>query len=95
MVKRKSNVNHGMMNTIVAGIDLGDKESLATLLSGRGDVLDRFSFQMSDEGYATFARRVPHDAKVAFEATVMAYPVSRALKRYDVEPDGGWEVNPP
>jgi transposase len=82
MVKRKKSVKPCMINSIVAGIDLGDRESLTTLLSGSGDVLDRFSFPMTDEGYATFARRVPHDAKIAFEATVMAYPISRVLKEY-------------
>jgi transposase len=82
MVKRKSSVKASMINTIVAGIDLGDRESLATMLSSNGDVVDRFSFATNDEGYAVFASRVPKDARIAFEATVMAYPVSRALKEY-------------
>jgi len=75
-----------MSNTMVVGIDLGDTRSLATILSPSGDVADRFSFAMNEEGYAYFANRVPKDARVAFEATGMAYPVSRALKQfgYDV-----------
>ncbi len=64
---------------MVAGMDLGDRESLATVLSPTGEVVDRFRFAMNDEGYALFASRVPRDVRIAFEATVMAYPVSRAL----------------
>jgi len=85
--KGKSNFgDRSMSNTIVAGIDLGDTESLTTVLSPSGDVTDRFSFAMNEEGYRFFASRVPRDARIAFEATGMAYPVSRALKRfgYDV-----------
>jgi len=70
------------MNSIVAGIDLGDKESLATVLSPVGDVTDRFSFPMNEEGYAFFSSRVPKDARVAFESTIMAYPIMRALKMH-------------
>ena len=40
------------MNSIIAGIDLGDRESLATVLSPIGDVADRFTFPMNEEGYA-------------------------------------------
>jgi len=82
MVKRKRIVKASMFNSIVAGVDLGDRESLATILSPKGEVVDRFSFATSEEGYAMFARRVPREARVAFEATLMAYPVSRALKGY-------------
>jgi len=75
-----------MSNTIVAGIDLGDTKSLATVLSPSGDVTDRFSFAMNEEGYMFFASRVPRDARIAFEATGISYPVARALRRfgYDV-----------
>ena len=62
-----------MSDTAVAGIDLGDRESLATVLSATGDVADRFKFVTNDEGYAFFASRVPKDARITFEATVMAY----------------------
>ncbi len=68
------------MNSIVAGIDLGDRESLATVLSPIGDVTDRFSFPMNEEGYSFFSSRVPKEARVAFESTIMAYPIMRALK---------------
>jgi len=70
------------MNSIIAGIDLGDRESLTTVLSPIGDVADRFSFSMNEEGYAFFASRVPKDARIAFESTIMAYPISRALRTH-------------
>jgi len=70
------------MNSIVAGIDLGDRESLTTVLSPVGDVMDRFTFPMNEEGYAYFANRVPKEARVAFESTIMAYPIMRALKTH-------------
>jgi transposase len=70
------------MNSIVAGIDLGDRESLTTVLSPIGDITDRFSFPMNEEGYAYFAKRVPKEARVAFESTIMAYPIMRALRTH-------------
>ena len=68
------------MANVVAAIDLGDNKSVTTVLSPGGDVADSFSFTMNDEGYSSFAQRVPTNARVAFEATGMAYPVFRALK---------------
>lgn len=67
-------------NSLIAGIDLGDTASLATILTATGDVADRFSFQMDDEGYTAFANKVPRDTRLAFEATSMAYPFFRVLK---------------
>ncbi|MEO9294909.1 MAG: transposase [Nitrososphaera sp.] len=81
MGKRKK-TSFRNMNHTVAGVDLGDTESVATVLSPAGDVMDRFTFHMDDAGYLHFADRVPKDAKVAFEATGMAYPVHRALASY-------------
>ena len=63
----------------VCGIDLGDRSSLTTVLSPVGDVSDRFTFSMDEEGYEFFARRVPKHARIAFEATGIAYPVYRRL----------------
>ena len=80
MAERRARVKVGKMNMMVAGIDLGDRESLATVLSPIGDVADRFSFPMNEEGYSLFASRVPKDARIAFESTIMAYPISRALR---------------
>ena len=65
---------------VTAALDLGDSESLATILSPDGDVVDSFSMSMSDDGYSLFASKVPKDARIAFEATTMAHPVSRRLK---------------
>jgi transposase len=69
-----------VMNSIVAGIDLGDSESHAKVLSPAGDVLKAFSFKMNDEGLSLFTENVPKDARIAFEATMMAYPFSRSLR---------------
>ncbi len=67
--KAKSGAKKGrVMNRIVAGIDLGDSESLVTVLSPVGNVTYRFLFQMNDEGYSLFASIVRKDARVAFEA---------------------------
>jgi transposase len=77
--KKRAKSKGCRMNSIVAGIDLGDRESLATVLSPIGDVADRFTFPMNEKGYAFFASRVPKHARVAFESTIMAYPISRAL----------------
>ena len=80
--KKRVKVKVGRMNSLVAGIDLGDTESLTTVLSSIGDVMDRFSFPMNAEGCADFAKRVPKEARVAFESTIMAYPIMRALKMH-------------
>jgi hypothetical protein len=68
-------VKVGTTNSIVTGADLGDRESPATVLSPIGDVADRFSFPMNQEGYRYFASRVRKHARVAFESTNMAYPI--------------------
>ena len=80
--KKRGRVKACKMNSIVAGIDLGDRESLTTVLSPIGDVTDRFTFPMNEEGYAYFANRVPKEARVAFESTIMAYPIMRALREH-------------
>jgi len=80
--RRVGEVGFKRMNNQVVGIDLGNDESTVTMLSPDGDVTDRFSFSMNDDGYSIFASRVPREARVAFEATGMAYPVFRALRSY-------------
>jgi transposase len=69
-----------MSNSTIAGVDLGGSSSLATILSPGGEVADRFSFPMSKEGYALFSGKVSKDARIAFEATLMAYPFARTLR---------------
>jgi hypothetical protein len=76
---RKKRTKKGMSNSVIAGVDLGGSDSLATILSPGGEVADRFSFPMTEEGYALFSSKVSRDARVAFEATLMAYPFSRKL----------------
>ena len=65
--------------TTVAALDLGDSGSLTTILSPNGDVVESFSMTPDDEGYSIFASKGPKDARVAFEATTMAYAVTRRL----------------
>jgi hypothetical protein len=55
---RKKRIKQGMSNSAIAGVDLGGSDSLATVLSPGGEVADRFSFPMSEEGYALFSSRV-------------------------------------
>ena len=68
--------------TPVVGVDLGGSTSVATTLSPMdGSVVqETFSFSMDDEGYLLFSRKVPGNARIAFEATSMAYPFSRRLR---------------
>ena len=73
---RKKRDRDGMK---IAALDLWDSESLATILSPAGDVVETFSMSMDDDGYTLFSSRVPKDARIAFEATNMAYPVTRRL----------------
>jgi transposase len=85
MGKRKK-TSFRSMNHTVAGVDLGDTQNVVTVLSPAGDVMDKFTFHMDDGGYLEFADRVPKHARVAFEATGMAYPMYRAFRGcgYDV-----------
>ncbi len=78
-----------LMSTIVVGsikpvlgVDLGDSSSVATLLSPMNGsiVQEMFPFPMDDTGYSLFSSKVPRDARIAFEATSMAYPFSRRLR---------------
>ena len=58
---------------------MGERESVATVLSPGGDVVRSFSFTMDEHGYKSFEDVVPKEAKLAFEATGMAYPAWRAF----------------
>lgn len=69
-----------MANCAIAGVDLGGNSSLATILSPSGEIVDTFSFQMDERGHAIFLSRVAKNARIAFEATLMAYPFSRTLR---------------
>ena len=55
------------------------------MLLSDGDVKDVFNFPMNEEGYRTFAERVPKDTRIWFEATGMAYPVYRRLRELGYE----------
>ncbi len=77
---REKRVRRGMSNNTVSGVDLGGSSSLATVLSPDGEISYRFSFPMDEGGHALFSSRVPRDSRIAFEATLLAYPFSRTLK---------------
>jgi molecular chaperone DnaK (HSP70) len=68
------------MNSFVVGIDLGEKESSVTYMAPDGEIKEEFKFFMNAEGYSEFARKIPLETRIAFEASGSAYSVSRALK---------------
>ncbi|EQD71131.1 transposase IS116/IS110/IS902 family protein, partial [mine drainage metagenome] len=45
-----------------------------------GDVKEQFRFPMSPEGYGVFAKKIPMETRIAFEASGSAYAVSSALR---------------
>jgi transposase len=83
--KMVKGIRKSMSSSIITGIDLGERSSVATVLSPDGEIKDRFSFSMNQEGYAQFSSRVPKDARLAFEATTISYPFSRSLKELGYE----------
>jgi len=79
MDKEKKRIDR--MNSFVVGIDLGEKESFATYMAPDGDIKDQFKFPMTPDGYSDFARKVPLETRIAFEASGSAYAVSSSLKK--------------
>ena len=63
----------------VVGIDVGEEKSDACYLSPACDTLDQFNFQMTEAGWSEFASKIPKETKVAFEASGLAYVVSKKL----------------
>ena len=78
MDKQKRRIDR--VNSPVAGIDLGERESFATYMAPDGDLREQFSFSMNRDGYAKFAEKIPKETRIAFEASGSAYVVSNALK---------------
>ena len=66
------------MNSFVVEIDLEEKESSVTYMAPDGEIKEEFRFFMNTERYSEFARNIPLETRIAFEAS--AYSVSRALK---------------
>jgi transposase len=66
----------------VLGVDLGDSNSVATMLSPMNGsiVQEMFPFSMDEAGYTLFSSKVPKDARIACEATSQAYPFTRKLR---------------
>jgi transposase len=69
-----------MPNSVACGIDIGDSTSLASVYSKAGELVDRFEFEMNSEGYELASKRVPMEAGIACEATLMTYPLVKALE---------------
>ncbi len=68
------------MNSPAVGIDIGESESVAHFVSASGDTLEHFSFKMNDEGFNEFKKKIPVNARIAFEASGLAYPVLKKLQ---------------
>ena len=68
------------MNSKVAGIDLGERESFSTYIAQDGDLRGKFSFSMNPDGYARFSEKIQKETRIAFEASGSAYVVSNELK---------------
>ena len=47
------------MNSPVAGIDIGERESFSTYTQPDGDLREQFSFSMNPDGYARFSEKIP------------------------------------
>ncbi|MCL5068380.1 MAG: IS110 family transposase [Thaumarchaeota archaeon] len=71
--------NADMTNPTVAGVDLGESSSLASVLSPSGDIVDTFTFKMGSEGYQMLADRLPEGTKIACEAMGVVYPFYRTM----------------
>ncbi len=83
MKRRKVNMEN--MNDHAVGIDIGEKESVATYMSPSGDVIEQFTFPMNPEGYKEFREKIPSETRIAFEASGLAYVVFNRLKSLGYE----------
>ena len=83
MKRRKVNMEN--MNDHAVGIDIGEKESVATYMSPSGDVIEQFTFSMNSDGYSEFREKIPSETRIAFEASGMAYVVFNKLKSLGYE----------
>ena len=69
--------NRKSTNSTVVGIDVVEDKSEACYLPPAGDSLDQFNFQMTDIGWSEFASKIPKETRIAFEASGIAYSVSK------------------
>ena len=83
-MKRKK-VNMKNMNDYAVGIDIGEKESVATYMSPSGDITEQFTFEMKDLSYNVFCEKIPSETRIAFEASGLAYVVFNKLKSLGYE----------
>ena len=82
---KKKKVNMKNMNDYAVGIDIGEKESVATYMSPSGDIIEEFTFSMNSDGYKEFREKIPSETRIAFEASRMAYVVFNKLKSLGYE----------
>ena len=68
------------MNSSVVGIDVGEKESVATYLLPDGTEKDQFTFTMNVDGYKAFSEKIPKGVRITFEASGSAYSVDHNLR---------------
>ncbi len=78
--KRAQETRLSMLRTPAVGLDLGEEFSVATMYSSLGEISERFNFSMDDEGYTLFSSRIPKEARIGYEASMMAYSVNRRLR---------------
>ena len=64
MDKQKKRMDR--INSSVVGIDLGEKESVATYMALDGDIREQFRFPMTPDGYMIFAGKIPKETRIAF-----------------------------
>lgn len=62
--KKKNDRN---MNDYAVGIDIGEKEIVATYMSPSGDIIELFTFEMKDSGYNEFSEKIPSETRMLFE----------------------------
>ncbi|MFG1519495.1 MAG: hypothetical protein AAE977_03320 [Thermoplasmataceae archaeon] len=56
------------MNSSVVGIDVGEKESVATYLLPDGTEKDQFTSTTNVDGYKAFSEKIPKGVRITFEA---------------------------
>ncbi|MGC9124422.1 MAG: transposase, partial [Thermoplasmata archaeon] len=78
MINKKRNwIN---MNIPSVGINVGEQYSVVTYISPNGDIIDHFEFEMNENGFNEFNKRIPYNVSIAFEASGLPYVVTKKLK---------------
>jgi hypothetical protein len=56
------------MNSSFVGLDLGEKESVATYLLPDGTEKEKFTFRRDVNGYNAFSEKISKSVRIAFKA---------------------------